>query len=289
MKTLPFELKELCKRNRDGGHRTRAKRHELLQLIARQLQHDLGYAKMQSRSLKPKHVEALVKLWHSQDLATATIKQRMSALRWWAEKVHKQNVVARENCAYGIKDRLYLTKTSKAFRLEPEDWQAIQDPHVQASLRLAAAFGLRKEEAIKCIPKDADRGNELFLKASWCKGGKARSIPITSGEQRQALDRAKHIAKGQSLIPSQYSFVQQKKRYEHITQKAGLHRLHSLRHQYAQDRYLVLTGWLCPHQGGPIRAQLNAQQQKVDRAARLQISKELGHERLQIVATYLGR
>jgi hypothetical protein len=46
------------------------------------------------------------------------------------------------------------------------------------SLRLQAAFGLRREEAVKFQPSYADRGDRLALKASWCKGGRAREIPV---------------------------------------------------------------------------------------------------------------
>ena len=44
---------------------------------------------MGANSLKPKHVQALVELWLNQQLSPGTIKNRMSCLRWWAEKVNK--------------------------------------------------------------------------------------------------------------------------------------------------------------------------------------------------------
>jgi hypothetical protein len=48
-------------------------------------------------------IEALVEHWLKTDIATGTIKNRMSAIRWWARKVNKQNVVARSNYHYGIR------------------------------------------------------------------------------------------------------------------------------------------------------------------------------------------
>src|SRR5205085_7900825 len=44
------------------------------------------------------------------------------------------------------------------------------------SLRLQAAFGLRREESIKIRPDWADRGDVLKLKDSWTKGGKERDV-----------------------------------------------------------------------------------------------------------------
>jgi len=93
VRDLNYQLKQLCHRNRDGSYATQAKRMHHLVLIADQL-YDLGFRGMKPRSLKQKHVEALVKDWLRQDLAVGTIKNRMAVLRWWAEKVEKKNVVA---------------------------------------------------------------------------------------------------------------------------------------------------------------------------------------------------
>lgn len=65
--------------------------------------------------------------------------------------------------------------------------------------------------------------------------------------------------------------------------------MHGLRHAYAQERYLALTGWPSPAAGGPASATLIAEQKALDRAARLEISQELGHIREQITTVYLGR
>jgi hypothetical protein len=64
----------------------------VLTLIADQL-HAFGSRVMNSRSLKPKHVEALLKDWRQEELSIGTIKNRMAALRWWAQKVDRQNVI----------------------------------------------------------------------------------------------------------------------------------------------------------------------------------------------------
>ena len=65
--------------------------------------------------------------------------------------------------------------------------------------------------------------------------------------------------------------------------------MHGLRHAYAQSRYEALTGWKAPAAGGPGRDAMTPGQRLVDTEARQQISRELGHERIQITAVYLGR
>ena len=104
MRDLNYQLKQLCRHCREGSHATQAKRERMLTLIGNQL-HELGYRGMVARSLKPKHIEALLGRWREQELTIGTIKNRMAAIRWWANKVDKRNVVARSNEYYGIPDR----------------------------------------------------------------------------------------------------------------------------------------------------------------------------------------
>jgi hypothetical protein len=85
------------------------------------------------------------------------------------------------------------------------------------------------------------------------------------------------------------SYVQQLHRFEYQCDRADIHRAHGHRHQYAQERYRELTGWSAPAVGGPHSRELTRVQKKIDREAPLTISSELGHEREQVTAIYLGR
>ena len=288
MQDLNYELKQLCARNRDGSFATQADRERILTLIANQLR-EMGFVNMHVQSLKPRHVEKLVERWKAEGLSTGTLKNRMTELRWWAEKIGKANVVAKSNDAYGIADRRYVTNVSKARQLTSGDLARVTDPYTRMSLQLQAAFGLRREESLKIQPAWADRGDTLVMKDSWTKGGRAREIPIRNAEQRQVLDEAKRVAGRGSLIPADRSYVQQLRRFEYQCDRAGIHRVHGHRHQYAQERYRELTGWSAPAAGGPRSRELTREQKIVDREARLTISRELGHEREQVTGIYCGR
>jgi hypothetical protein len=95
--------------------------------------------------------------------------------------------------------------------------------------------------------------------------------------------------KSASLIPPDKTYSQQLHRYESQCARAGLDKMHGLRHAYAQDRFLELSGFPCPAAGGPSREQLTPEQREADYDARLIISTELGHGREAITAAYLGR
>ncbi len=288
MKDLNYQLMKLCRDNRDGSYSTQATRSRILDLIANQL-HELGYQRMQAKSLKPKHIDALVSLWKDHSISVGTYKNRLSALRWWANKVGKADMIPKDNSAYGIGKRSYIGEESKAQNLDEKQLEKVSDVHVRLSLRLQSAFGLRREEAIKFSPNYAIKDDHIKLKASWTKGGRVRTVPIRNDEQRQLLKEVKTLAKGGALIPPERNFVEQRNRYDGQVRTAGIKNPHGLRHAYAQRRYEELTGWKSPLAGGPASKSLTIEQRALDEKARTVISRELGHDRTSITRTYLGR
>lgn len=142
MDDLTYTLRQLCLRNRDGSHATQADRQRSLALAARQLR-ETGFRQMRATSLKGKHVEALLQRWQTEGLSAGTLKNRMAHLRWWAEKVGKAGILPAYNTRLGIPERRYVTNESKAKELG-DGLHRIIDPHVHMSLRLQAAFGLRR-------------------------------------------------------------------------------------------------------------------------------------------------
>jgi Phage integrase, N-terminal len=119
MRDLNYQLKLLCKHSHEGSFETRVGRERQLSAIANQL-HELGFRQMTATSLKQKHAQTLVDLWLKKNLSPGTIKNRMSCLRWWAEKVNKRAVVAGSNDFYGIPDRQFVSDHSKAKDLAEE-------------------------------------------------------------------------------------------------------------------------------------------------------------------------
>jgi hypothetical protein len=288
MRELNWEMKELCRQNVDGSYATQAGRSHTLSSFANVMA-GLGLTRLTLRGIKPGHIEAFVKHQQAKGLADSTLKTMMSHVRWMAEKIGKPNIVARTNDVYGIADRVYVTNESKARELTAEQLGKVTDPYCAMSLQLQAAFGLRREESLKIRPGQADRGDVLYLQASWCKGGRAREVPIRSEEQRQLLGAAKTLANGGSLIPAELSYKAHLRQFRTQCDRAGIHKVHGHRHRYAQKRYQELTGWACPACGGPTTKQLTTEQKRIDKEARLIISAELGHGREQITAVYLGR
>ncbi len=287
MDDLTYTLRQLCRRNRDGSHVTQADRLRGLTLVARQLS-EAGFRRMTATSLKGKHVDALVGRWQAEGLSAGTLKNRLAHLRWWAAKVGKGGVIPADNTRLGIPERQHVTNADKSQHLDGRLDQ-VRDAHVRMSLQLQEAFGLRREESIKFQPSYADRGDHIALKGSWTKGGRERTVPITTTAQREVLNQARQLAGAGSLIPAHKTYIQQRHVYDGQCKAAGLSHMHGLRHHYAQARYEALPGWKAPAASGPPARTLAPAQRAIDGQARQAISRELGHERTQITAVYLGR
>lgn len=294
MKKLNYELENLTTRNRDGSQATQANRRQYLQLIARQL-HALGYKNMGAKSLKQKHVLALVQLWQTEvssktgkSISNGTIKNRMSALRWWAGKIGKRNVIPKTNRELGIEDRIRMPVQDKAFSLTEEQKRDLPI-YLNLSARLQQEFGLRREEAGKFILAKAEYENYIKLLPSWTKGGRERIIPITNEAQRELLNEIRNYAPKRSLIPSHLNFKQYISHRKYVFAGIGIPPTHGLRYQYAQQRYIKLSNGLePPRKGGRSQSKLTEQEKEWDSNARLIVSSELGHVRVDITRTYLG-
>ena len=284
------KIKQLTRTYKEKSFATRAALVHHVGWIADQLG-ELGFNKLDPRNLKDKHVNAIVEKLKGSGLAIGTIKNRMTALRWIVQKVDKPYLVKRTNAEYGIGRRSYVPTESKAVSLSHGDLEKVTCPYVRASLELQREFGLRREESIKIQPAWAEQGNRLVLKPSWTKGGRPREVPIRTEAQREVLARAQELAADTprgSLIPTA-QYKEQLRRYERQTAAAGLHKMHGLRHAYAQARYRELAGFEPPVCGGPGKDDLTPEQRRLDFDARQIVTRELGHNRQQITTAYCGK
>lgn len=286
MKQVVFELKNIARRNGDGSQWTQAGREDGLQLYSRELWEE-GFPIRNPKNLHIKHVHALVVRWKRDNIEHSTIRNRLGHLRWLSDKIGKPGLLPASNKIFGLEQRTPF-KGVKARPLDHQKLAKIDDTGIQLALRLQRAFGLRREEALKFRPAVADKGTHLALKPSWTKGGRYREIPLTDPRQRALLEEVHDFCGKGSLIPEGQDFHKYRKAYDNATLRAGLRNNHSLRHWYACWRYTKLAGQLPPALGGRTCDHLDRAGQRRDFAVRLQVSRELGHNRVDVTTTYLG-
>ncbi|MBF0638635.1 integrase domain-containing protein [Pseudomonas protegens] len=168
---------------------------------------------------------------------------------------------------------------------------------VSAIVLLARETGMRLREAILAdiprLQREARKLGKINIQDG-TKGGRSgasapRWIAITD-QVRDALDRASEASpKGsRNLLAPEESY----KTFLHtvvrpardILHEHGLKGFHELRAAYACERYEQLTGFSAPVNGG----RGHREDRELDRHARLQISHELGHNRIDVVSAYIG-
>lgn len=174
---------------------------------------------------------------------------------------------------------------------------------VFAISNLQREFGMRFEESAKFDAREAlleacETGQVTISKGT--KGGKLRVVSIRDEEQQLSVLRGASEFQGEhkSMIPCELSYKTFNSRTYGAAYRRGI-RFHDARHAYAQATYQKLTRWPPPialmltkkaHRKFVIEEYGVSESNfvKYDRYARRTISKELGHERIQVTTTYLG-
>jgi hypothetical protein len=247
--------------------------------------------------------------------STPYIEQQLSFLRVYGDTwIGKPGMVhpladyvedpARFKRSYAAKEDRSWEGNAVEFKSIVETVAAI-DPRVAAQLALLLAFGLRRKEAVMFMPHSAVVSSEsvptsqhasdryaVFLRIKrGTKGGRLRFVAIRNDDQRSALELALQFAPRPSshLGHPGLSLKQSLKRFDNVMQKAGISRkqlgvtAHGLRHQFAQEFHVELTGVQAPVRGGDICAD-----PQTLKASLLEIARQLGHDRPTISNAYLG-
>ena len=166
-----------------------------------------------------------------------------------------------------------------------------------AIVLLARAIGMRLREAILAdlprLTREAEDLGKINIQDGTKGGRSGASAPrwITVDERiRDALEFAEQVSPtgSHNLIAPNENYLSVLQGFVHsardILHSQNLKGFHELRAAYACERYEQITQHRAPNNGGKC-CQLN---QRLDYEARRQISYELGHARIDVVAAYIG-
>src|SRR3982750_3388768 len=109
---LIYSVKNLFKRDTQGSYASQHDRHHMMLHFVNSLW-ELGYKIPKIYSLKPRHIEAVVKAWQSENISQGTLKNRMSVIRRLASLIHKPDMV-QSNKKLEIENRIYIPSKNKA-------------------------------------------------------------------------------------------------------------------------------------------------------------------------------
>ncbi|AEY02967.1 hypothetical protein GU3_16309 (plasmid) [Oceanimonas sp. GK1] len=163
-------------------------------------------------------------------------------------------------------------------------------PHAAAVAELARELGLRSKEAAlldasKAAQEAMKKGTIRIIDGT--KGGRPRELAITNERQIVALVNAATLqGHERALIPPDHNWKTfregELRSGRGLLQSHAIVGYHDLRSAYACERYEVLTGQAAPVFGTQIG------DRERDREARMQLAKELGHGRIDVVSEYIG-
>jgi len=298
------------------SHATRDDREKRLFQCFKQLW-ELGFRIEHPSNLASKHIVALVEFWTGQRAmiikmgkvtrpifkiySPKTIENWLSALRTLCGWLGKNDVV--------MPKKFYATEAHplKCTGIAQEDksWEAAnidfkkimqdafdEDSAVATQLMVMSVFGLRIKEAVMFNVYDSDRGSSLYIKKG-AKGGRPRSIEITTVEQRETLELVKGFMRLRSGVDHLGStgrdLEQALQRSYYILKKIGITKknlgvtAHGLRHGFCQQ--LMVNMGLIPAIKGGLPDQMTKEERtRIERA----VSEALGHTRPSITTAYGG-
>lgn len=226
------------------------------------------------QNLKSKHVSAVINDLRTEGKNHGTIAGYLTSARQVAKSIGKQNIVSRENKAYGITragERLKPVKPDSNKQTQIRDLLYSRAKWLGLAHDMRQEFGLRSKESLMSnkIQIDAQGQKKLVVEAA--KGGRSRTIPIRTPEQKQVLERVQeHIRENnqKSIVPQNKTLKQAYNYQRDTLHKVGATKnnkahAHSQRHGYAQTRR--------------------------QESSRKQVSSELGHGRVEITSHYVPK
>ncbi|MBJ2263686.1 integrase domain-containing protein [Pseudomonas sp. MF6787] len=300
----PQALKDLF----GGGHHGTVKAHsDRWQAFVRWCRSDDGPgfndARQIDRQTLQSYAEHLRHLVESGKLAIATAQNRLSSVnRTIAALRGDQHVkVPSPSKALG-KQRITVRSTTPQGQDRDQVMLIInslrhQQPRAAAIAQLARTTGMRLREAILAnlprLKREAEHYGKINIQDG-TKGGRGGAtaprwimvddhIREALGYAEQVLPHGSHnlLAPNESYLNFQQRVVRPARDILHTHNLKGFH---ELRAAYACERYEQITNLPAPINGGRCR-RLDP---RLDREARLQISYELGHGRIDVTSAYIG-
>lgn len=160
--------------------------------------------------------------------------------------------------------------------------------------RLTRTFGLRFKEAsllnTKVALKQAEQLGRINI-TQGTKGGRGKGVdrwvPVNQHQIKVLKEAAELQATAKNLMPPDKSYIQWRDhayyQWRTVNKDTGIKGFHDMRAAYACERYQALTG--CP---APVVTGIRQADKALDIQARVILSQQLGHNRLDVIAAYIG-
>lgn len=313
-KLLPPDFRNALQRILDQNNAYRAARKKgvcsahtqydralILRMAFAQLR-DMGVRLPSPRNLGNRHVFMLMERWDQEGVTVKVLHTRISYLRTFTHWIGKDGMVKdiRDYLPERDLTRRAAAKANRAWEANgviPQEVIArarTLDERLALMLSMQNAFALRMKESIEMRPAYclAESGKVLEIYEG-TKGGRLRRVDIDSDYKRETFEWARRLAatgRGGRIRWPNRTWKQARAHYYYLLRKLGITKAdlgvtsHGLRHGYSQEKYQELTGLPPPIVG----VDPKLVDPDVHRGAGIQVSRDLGHGRVQVTASYYG-
>ncbi|MBE6024469.1 MAG: recombinase XerD [Cellulosilyticum sp.] len=275
------QIQKIYKHNRQGSYKTKERYYEATKRFCMYLADQ--YCLQKFENVKSKHLISYTAYMQQKETAAATIKTDLAAIRFYHDQSgSKNNLVTNE--ALNLEKRKVRGINRAWTQEEFERFQAIctklGKTRIKEMALVAMELGFRIHEVAridKATVEQALRNNMITIKG---KGGKIRNVELTSKTRELFESKLKEVERGAKI------FVNKDEKTDEVINKVQefiiytRHRwqepaaevdktFHGLRHTYARKQYEQLR-----------KAGENEQ------IARKEVSRNLGHNRIEVTKIY---
>lgn len=302
--TVEVQVEKIFKHTRQGSYGTRDRYKDSCLMFVRFCGEKF---KLQNiRNLHDKHLVAFVQSRKNAGISPKTIKNDLTALRYLHDQIQQPRYVLSDNKELQQQYGIELTKTSQVNgnrAWTADEYQGmmqiakeLRQENVADCLTLARTMGLRVTEAVAVSRAQAESAlrTGLYTVQGEAKNGKHRQVPLSAAGKAIFERRLRYTERGNRLfiapgekthqvVNKMQKFVQHHRdkvitetgRANRIDKRDGSVRnltFHGLRYSYVQERmdHEIAKGY------------------SYDNAAFL-VSKEVGHERIDVIKIYEDR
>ena len=292
----------LADRYGQGHFSTRATHEDRWNKFAQYLkQQGINDARKIDKAIVINYAEQLKQWVSSGDLRVAYAQNVLSTVNVVLETMRKDSVLSIKPAQY-VGERTHVrseaprTDDRSEFQKPIKYLYTRNEARVAIIAQLARDFGLRFKEASmldanKAL-KQAIRLNRINI-TQGTKGGRGKGqdrwVPINP-RNLETLKKAKAIqGKANNLIPKDKTYIQWRDHAYYqwrITNQSAITEIkgfHDMRAAFACERYQEITGYPAPVIAGQRQAPKN-----IDTQARLTLSQMLGHNRVDVIVSYIG-
>ena len=226
-------------------------------------------------NLKPGHIQGVFADMKDGGMSQSQLTSYATAARVITKGIGKENIVSPDNKSLGISraGERYKPIEANLEKLEQiKNNLYKEDKWLGLAAEMREQFGLRVRESLGSINTVQHPDGKLELEVRWAKGGRHRTVPIETPDQRDIIQRVQQYVRENgltSLIPKNFDKAEGIKYQKEKLDKLGAHKstnsnAHALRHHYAQEQ--IEAG-----------------------AFRMDVAEKLGHGREEVVSHYVQR